>query len=222
MKSRYLEPKAKAPPKDSTPHNHDKLLLQQRRKVLISSSDSSRTSSPAMKRAAAEKKLPLANVRLSIKRDSAKTLSNDSLTEDCCSSKTLPRKDVISKSLTRPESPMYKRKTLEKTSKKKPVVVVGKLTKEAVSMSTDSLTNTTDGTPTRVSSKVSPNVVRREQPPRTYEKRTTPVQQQQKQRSPLVVTKQARATTRSIESSTAASRSRAAAITAYHGSPNLR
>ncbi|XP_026671996.1 uncharacterized protein LOC108628053 isoform X2 [Ceratina calcarata] len=227
VKSRYLEPRNKSVPKETTqPAHPEKVMVQQRRKIMISSSDSSRTSSPAMKRATEKK--PLAKIKLPIKKD-VKALSSDSLTESN-TSRINTKKDSISKScgITRPESPSFKQKNAEiglsvdslAESKNKPAVVK-KPNKMDTSMSTDSLMTEMTTTPkSNTSNKLSPTLgktTKKPQPPtcdKGGKKSSPPVQQ----RSPLTVTRRPR---RSLESSTAASRSRAAAISAYHLRRNL-
>ncbi|XP_043257035.1 uncharacterized protein LOC122399979 isoform X1 [Colletes gigas] len=226
VKSRYLEPRNKSVPKETIHPTHpEKVIVQPRRKIMISSSDSSRTSSPAMKRATEKK--PLAKIKLPIKKD-VKALSSDSLTEPN-TSKTNNKKDLISKScgITRPESPTFKQKNAEiglsvdslAESKNKPVAVKKKASKMDTSMSTDSLMTEITTTPkSNTSNKLSPTLGKTTNKVQIYEKvkkSSPPIQQ----RSPLTIT---RRTPRSLESSTAASRSRVAAISAYHGSPSLR
>ncbi|XP_032681099.1 uncharacterized protein LOC116848765 isoform X2 [Odontomachus brunneus] len=225
VKSRYLEPRNKSVPKESAPTtHHDKINVQQRRKIMISSSDSSRTSSPAMKRASDKK--PLAKIKLPVKKD-VKALSSDSLTE-ANASRTSNKRDLISKScgITRPESPSFKQKgtdiglsvdSLE--TKSKPITTKKKVSKMDTSMSTDSLMTEITATPkSNVSNKLSPTLTKIAGKTQAYDrtKKNSPPTQQ---RSPLTITKR---TPRSLESSTAASRSRAAAVNAYHGSPSLR
>ncbi|XP_031846717.1 uncharacterized protein LOC116433107 isoform X2 [Nomia melanderi] len=226
VKSRYLEPRNKSVPKETVqPPHQEKVLVHQRRKIMISSSDSSRTSSPAMKRATDKK--PLAKIKLPIKKD-VKALSSDSLT-DPNSSRTNNKKDSLSKScgITRPESPTFKQKNVEiglsvdslAESKNKPVAAKKKTTKMDTSMSTDSLMTEITTTPkSNVSNKLSPTLGKTINKTQAYDKvkKSSPPTQQ---RSPLTAT---RRPLRSLESSTAASRSRVAAISAYHGSPSLR
>lgn len=227
VKSRYLEPRNKPVPKENVSTHHDK-IVQQRRKIMISSSDSSRTSSPAMKRATDKK--PLSKLKLPVKKD-VKALSSDSLTE-ANAGRTGSKKDLISKScaITRPESPSFKQKSteiglsidsLETKRESKSAVTVKKkvINKMDTSMSTDSLMTEITTTPkSNVSNKLSPTLVKVNKT-QTYDrmkKSSPPIQQ----RSPLTITKRP---PRSLESSTAASRSRAAAISnTYHGSPSLR
>ncbi|XP_018346840.1 PREDICTED: uncharacterized protein LOC108751249 isoform X1 [Trachymyrmex septentrionalis] len=222
VKSRYLEPKNKLVPKENISIHHDK-IVQQRRKIMISSSDSSRTSSPAMKRATDKK--PLSKMKLPVKKD-IKALSSDSLTE--ANTSQTGNKDLISKScaITRPESPSLKQKSTEiglsidsLETKNKPITVKKKVNKMDTSMSTDSLMTEITTTPkSTVSHKLSPTLVKVNKT-QTYEriKKSSPPTQQ---RSPLTITKRL---PRSLENSTAASRSRAAAISStYHGSPSLR
>ncbi|XP_076170363.1 uncharacterized protein LOC143148196 isoform X2 [Ptiloglossa arizonensis] len=226
VKSRYLEPRNKSVPKETTqPVHQEKVIVQPRRKIMISSSDSSRTSSPAMKRATDKK--PLAKIKLPIKKD-VKALSSDSLTEPN-TSRTNNKKDSISKScgITRPESPTFKQKNAEiglsvdslAESKNKPVAAKKKPNKMDTSMSTDSLMTEITTTPkSNASNKLSPTLGKTTNKVQIYDKvkkSSPPIQQ----RSPLTIT---RRTPRSLESSTAASRSRVAAISAYHGSPSLR
>ncbi|XP_028049500.2 uncharacterized protein LOC105832635 isoform X2 [Monomorium pharaonis] len=223
VKSRYLEPRNKPVPKENVPIHHDK-IVQQRRKIMISSSDSSRTSSPAMKRAIDKK--PLSKIKLPVKKD-VKALSSDSLT-DANASQTGNKKDLISKScaITRPESPSFKQKTTDiglsidsLETKSKPVIVKKKVNKMDTSMSTDSLMTEITTTPkSNMSNKLSPTLAKANKT-QTYDrlKKSSPPTQQ---KSPLTITKRS---PRSLESSTAASRSRAAAISStYHGSPSLR
>ncbi|XP_071572323.1 uncharacterized protein [Temnothorax nylanderi] len=223
VKSRYLEPRNKPVPKENVPMHHDK-IVQQRRKIMISSSDSSRTSSPAMKRATDKK--PLSKMKLPVRKD-VKALSSDSLTE-ANAGRTGNKKDLISKScaITRPESPSFKQKSTEiglsvdsLETKSKPVTVKKKVNKMDTSMSTDSLMTEVTTTPkSNVSNKLSPTLIKANKT-QTYDrmKKSSPPTQQ---RSPLTITKRP---LRSLESSTAASRSRAAAISStYHGSPSLR
>ncbi|XP_029169226.1 uncharacterized protein LOC114939168 isoform X2 [Nylanderia fulva] len=230
VKSRYLEPRIKSVPKESTPTTHhvDK-LVQQRRKIMISSSDSSRTSSPAMKRAIDKK--PLSKMKLPVKKD-VKALSSDSLTEANASGgrSVVGKRDLISKScgITRPESPSFKQKGTEiglsidsLEPKSKPVPIAKKKTnKMDTSMSTDSLMTEITATPkSNVSNKLSPTLAKTTSKTQTYDrtKKSSPPTQQ---RSPLTAIRKPQ---RSLEGSTAASRSRAAAISnTYYGSPNLR
>ncbi|XP_014469902.1 PREDICTED: uncharacterized protein LOC106741948 isoform X2 [Dinoponera quadriceps] len=227
VKSRYLEPRNKSVPKENAPTmHHDKINVPPRRKIMISSSDSSRTSSPAMKRASDKK--PLAKIKLPVKKD-VKALSSDSLTE-ANAGRTGNKRDLISKScgITRPESPTFKQKGTEiglsvdsLETKSKPMTTTKKKTanKMDTSMSTDSLMTEITATPKSiVSNKLSPTLTKVASKTQAYDrmKKNSPPTQQ---RSPLTVTKR---TPRSLESSTAASRSRAAAISAYHGSPSLR
>ncbi|KAL0100076.1 hypothetical protein PUN28_019501 [Cardiocondyla obscurior] len=223
VKSRYLEPRNKPIPKENVaPAHHDK-IVQQRRKIMISSSDSSRTSSPAMKRATDKK--TLSKMKLPVRKD-VKALSSDSLTESNAT-RAANKKDLISKScgITRPESPSFKQKSTEiglsvdsLETKNKPVAVKKKVNKMDTSMSTDSLMTEVTITPkSNVSNKLSP-ILTKATKTQTYDriKKSSPTQQ----RSPLTITKRP---LRSLESSTAASRSRAAAISnTYHGSPSLR
>ncbi|XP_025987836.2 uncharacterized protein LOC105204707 isoform X2 [Solenopsis invicta] len=225
VKSRYLEPRNKPVPKENAPIHHDK-IVQQRRKIMISSSDSSRTSSPAMKRAIDAKK-PLSKIKLPVKKD-VKALSSDSLTE-ANADRTGNKKDLISKScaITRPESPSFKQKSTEiglsidsLETKSKSVTVKKKVSKMDTSLSTDSLMTEITTTPKSNMSinKLSPTLAKANKT-QTYDrmKKSSPPTQQ---KSPLTITKRP---PRSLESSTAASRSRAAAISnTYHGSPSLR
>lgn len=191
-----------------------------------------------MKRAVDKK--PLAKMKLPIKKD-VKALSSDSLAE-ASSSRVSAKKEPISKScgITRPESPSLKQKDADiglsadslaepkkqqqqqqyqqqqsALKKKQP----GKMD---TSMSTDSLMgDMTSTTPksSNVSKKVSPTMGRaganKTQAYDRVKKSSPPMQQ----KSPLTV---GRRLPRTLECSTAASRNRAAAISAYHGSPNLR
>ncbi|KAM0735099.1 BTB/POZ domain-containing protein 8 [Formica fusca] len=227
VKSRYLEPRNKSVPKENVPTMHHDKIVQQRRKIMISSSDSSRTSSPAMKRAIDKK--PLSKMKLPVKKD-VKALSSDSLTEANASGRSGgSKKDLISKScgITRPESPSFKQKTTEiglsidsLETKSKPAVVKKKTNKMDTSMSTDSLMTEITATPkSNASNKLSPTLVKATSKTQTYDrtKKSSPPTQQ---RSPLTAIKRPQ---RSLESSTAASRSRAAAISStYYGSPSLR
>lgn len=223
-----MEPRNKSVPEETTqPAHPEKMMVQQRRKIMISSSDSSRTSSPAMKRATDKK--PLAKIKLPIKKD-VKALSSDSLTESNAS-RTNTKADSISKScgITRPESPSFKQKSSEiglsvdslAESKNKPTTVKKKANKMDTSMSTDSLMTEITTTPkSNTSNKLSPTLgktINKAQPSDKGAKKSSPPMQQ---RSPLTVTKTIRSR-RSLESSTAASRSRAAAISAYHLRRNL-
>ncbi|XP_072755109.1 uncharacterized protein [Anoplolepis gracilipes] len=227
VKSRYLEPRNKSVPKENVPTIHHDKIMQQRRKIMISSSDSSRTSSPAMKRAIDKK--PLSKMKLPVKKD-VKALSSDSLTEANASGRSGgSKRDLISKScgITRPESPSFKQKTTEiglsidsLETKSKPVVDKKKINKMDTSMSTDSLMTEITATPkSNASNKLSPILAKATSKTQTYDrtkKSSPPIQQ----RSPLTAI---RRPPRSLESSTAASRSRAAAINStYYGSPNLR
>ncbi|XP_011874782.1 PREDICTED: uncharacterized protein LOC105565854 isoform X2 [Vollenhovia emeryi] len=224
VKSRYLEQRNKVVPKENVPMHHDK-FVQQRRKIMISSSDSSRTSSPAMKRATDKK--PMSKIKLPVRKD-VKALSSDSLTEANAGRTGAKKPDLISKScaITRPESPSFKQKSAEiglsvdsLETKSKPVTVKKKVNKMDTSMSTDSLMTEITTTPkSNVSNKLSPTLAKANKT-QTYDrmKKSSPPTQQ---RSPLAITKRP---LRSLESSTAASRSRAAAISnTYHGSPSLR
>lgn len=104
-------------------------------------------------------------------------------------------------------------------SKNKPVAAKKKTTKMDTSMSTDSLMTEITTTPkSNVSNKLSPTLGKTINKTQAYDKikKNSPPTQQ---RSPLTAT---RRPLRSLESSTAASRSRVAAISAYHGSPSLR
>lgn len=190
---------------------------------MISSSDSSRTSSPAMKRAVEKK--PLTKMKLSIKKDT-KALSTDSLTEHAGAKSTI-RKEAASKScgITRPESPTLKPidtevgLSVDSLAEPKKPPPKKKPTKMDTSMSTDSLMAEISTTP-KSATKLSPTLTRgliQKAPAFDRLKKSSPPTQQ---RSPLSA---ARKPTRTLECSTAASRNRAAAITAsYHGSPNLR
>ncbi|CAK9797221.1 BTB/POZ domain-containing protein 8 [Anthophora quadrimaculata] len=226
VKSRYLEPRNKSVPKDTPqPIHPEKVMIQQRRKIMISSSDSSRTSSPAMKRATDKK--PLAKIKLPIKKD-VKALSSDSLTESNVS-RTNTKKDSISKScgITRPESPSFKQKNTEiglsvdslAESKNKPATIKKKTNKMDTSMSTDSLMTEITTTPkSNTSNKLSPTLGKTTNKVQPYDKGAKKNSPPMQQRSPLTVTRRPR---RSLECSTAASRSRAAAISAYHLRRNL-
>lgn len=226
MKSRYLEPRNKSVPKETVqPPQQEKVMVQQRRKIMISSSDSSRTSSPAMKRATDKK--PLAKIKLPIKKD-VKALSSDSLTESNAG-RTNNKKDSISKScgITRPESPSFKQKNTEiglsvdslAESKNKPAVVKKKTNKMDTSMSTDSLMTEITTTPkSNTSNKLSPTLGKATNKAQVFDKGAKKSSPPMQQRSPLTAVRRPR---RSLESSTAASRSRAAAISAYHLRRNL-
>ena len=245
VKSRYLEPRNKS---TITKETHERVIVQQRRKIIISSSDSSRTSSPAMKRAV--DKRPLAKIKLPIKKDT-KALSSDSLAEgptsrgnSAAGALALKKVATISKScgITRPESPSLKRQkdadiglsadSLAEPIKKKPQTVTGKKIQSSgikmdTSMSTDSLVAAAAAATTQIKSantwnKVSPTLGNRQvgtsKKIQTYDrlKKFSPPMQTSPQQS-------ARKLPRTLESSTAASRNRAAAISsAYQGSPNLR
>ncbi|CAD6237260.1 GSCOCG00002220001-RA-CDS [Cotesia congregata] len=223
VKSRYLEPRNKSVSKDTAQQLPERVTVQQRRKIMISSSDSSRTSSPAMKRAVEKK--PITKLKAAVKKD-MRAVSSDSLTDT--SAKPSAKRDNTSKScgITRPESPSLEPKDAEiglsadslADSKKKPLTVK-KIEKMDTSMSADSLMTEVTATPKSVvSNKVSPTLGRPTAKSLAMErakKSSPPVQH----KSPLGVT---RRPVRSVESSTAASRNRVAAINAYHGSPNLR
>ncbi|XP_011499063.1 PREDICTED: uncharacterized protein LOC105363146 [Ceratosolen solmsi marchali] len=233
VKSRYLEPRNRIAAKESAAQpNQDKVLGQQRKKIMISSSDSSRTSSPAMKRAAEKKTLTKTLNKVPIKKD-GKALSYDSLTES--SSRLSVKKDISSKScgITRPESPLLKIKKVESglsidslaDSKKKPLIK--KTNRMDTSMSTDSLmTDITSITTPRsmitnksspVLGKVATNLSHNQT--QSYEKLKKSSPPSQQRNTPST----ARRPGRSLENSTAASRSRAAAvINTYQGSLNLR
>ncbi|XP_015108754.1 uncharacterized protein LOC107035712 [Diachasma alloeum] len=219
VKSRYLEPRTKSVPKDSVaPSLPERMAVQQRRKIMISSSDSSRTSSPAMKRAVDKK--PPTKMKLSVKKD-VKALSTDSLTESC-NVKSVKKDASVSKScgITRPESPSMRAKEgdigLSADSlaevKKKPAAVKKASGKMDTSMSTDSLMAEVSGK--TATNKISPTLGGAGKPQERVKKSPPMVQ-----KSPLSVV---RRPVRSIESSTAASRNRAAATSVYHGSPSLR
>ncbi|XP_033224067.1 uncharacterized protein LOC117177463 isoform X2 [Belonocnema kinseyi] len=222
VKSRYLEPRNKSVTKGPAVLGSQEKVTTQRRKIMISSSDSSRTSSPAMKRTVEKK--PVAKLKLQVKKDS-KALSSDSLT-DSNATRISNKKDIISKScgITRPESPSYKQKDVEvglsvdslADPKKKPPVK--KVNKMDTSMSTDSLMTEVMGTPkSTISNKFSPNLARGLTKSQVYDRT--------KKCSPQTQPKNAALPRRprgSLESSTAASRNRAAAANPYHGSPNLR
>ncbi|XP_011306908.1 uncharacterized protein [Fopius arisanus] len=213
VKSRYLEPRTKSVPKDTSHGLPERITaVQQRRKIMISSSDSSRTSSPAMKRAVDKK--PPTKIKLTVKKEmTVKALSTDSLTESC-NERAVKKDNSVSKScgITRPESPSTRAKdvpadSLSDIKKKRPAVVKKTPGKMDTSMSTDSLMGEISGK--AVSNKVSPTLGR------AQVKKSPPMAQ----KSPLTV---ARRPVRSVESSTAASRNRAAATSIYQGSPNLR
>nr|XP_034178164.1 uncharacterized protein LOC117603279 isoform X1 [Osmia lignaria]XP_034178173.1 uncharacterized protein LOC117603279 isoform X1 [Osmia lignaria]XP_034178179.1 uncharacterized protein LOC117603279 isoform X1 [Osmia lignaria]XP_034178184.1 uncharacterized protein LOC117603279 isoform X1 [Osmia lignaria] len=227
VKSRYLEPRNKSVPKETVqPPQQEKVMVQQRRKIMISSSDSSRTSSPAMKRATDKK--PLAKIKLPIKKD-VKALSSDSLTESNATRTNNNKKDSISKScgITRPESPSFKQKNTEiglsvdslAESKNKPAVVKKKTNKMDTSMSTDSLMTEMTTTPkSNTSNKLSPTLGKAANKAQVFDKGAKKSSPPTQQRSPLTALRRPR---KSLESSTAASRSRAAAISAYHLRRNL-
>ncbi|CAG5103901.1 Similar to BTBD8: BTB/POZ domain-containing protein 8 (Homo sapiens) [Cotesia congregata] len=222
--TRKILPKPKSDPLEHTAQQlPERVTVQQRRKIMISSSDSSRTSSPAMKRAVEKK--PITKLKAAVKKD-MRAVSSDSLTDT--SAKPSAKRDNTSKScgITRPESPSLEPKDAEiglsadslADSKKKPLTVK-KIEKMDTSMSADSLMTEVTATPKSVvSNKVSPTLGRPTAKSLAMErakKSSPPVQH----KSPLGVT---RRPVRSVESSTAASRNRVAAINAYHGSPNLR
>ncbi|XP_066592396.1 uncharacterized protein [Prorops nasuta] len=223
VKSRYLEPRNKPILKDIQPLQTDK-IIQQRRKIMISSSDSSRTSSPAMKRASEKK--TMAAMKLPVKKD-VKALSSDSLTE-ANTSKAALKKDLASKScgITRPESPTLKQKQADiglsvdslAENKKQPIVPKKKVNKMDTSMSADSLMAETTTPKSSILSKFSPTRNRTATKTQVYDrmKKSSPPMQQKNMTTGI------RRTPRTLENSTAASRSRAAAVTAYHGSPGLR
>ncbi|KAF7994913.1 hypothetical protein HCN44_004385 [Aphidius gifuensis] len=246
VKSRYLEPRTKSVPKENP---SDKTIVQQRRKNLISSSDSSRTSSPAMKRAVAAavavgvavnaNKKPITRLKMSIKKD-VKALSTDSLTETSTNNKS-KKKDTLSKScgITRPESPSLKSKnsTIDidistdslADIKKKPITTTRKNGKMDNSISADSLDQ--HKTPkTNIAIKKSPILNKTATTTTTTGGKSQILERTKKslsssppinQKNPLSLTTKRPA--RSVESSTAASRNRAAATTTiYHGSPSLR
>ncbi|XP_043801647.1 uncharacterized protein LOC122719685 isoform X1 [Apis laboriosa] len=226
VKSRYLEPRNKSVPKESTqPVHQEKTIIQQRRKIMISSSDSSRTSSPAMKRATDKKSLT--KIKLPIKKD-VKALSSDSLTESNAT-RTNTKNDSISKScgITRPESPSFKQKNTEiglsvdslAESKNKPTTIKKKTNKMDTSISTDSLMTEITTTPkSNTSNKLSPTLGKTISKTQYHDKGVKKTSPPMQQKSPLTITRRPR---RSLENSTAASRSRAAAISAYHLRRNL-
>ncbi|XP_034935006.1 uncharacterized protein [Chelonus insularis] len=224
VKSRYLEPRNKSVPKDTTHQSlSERVNIQHRRKIIISSSDSSRTSSPAMKRAVDKK--PITKLKVAAKKD-VKALSSDSLA-DSTGVKSTPKREGTSKScgITRPESPSLQSKDPEiglsvdsLAEPKKKTLTVKKSSKMDTSMSADSLMTEVTTPKSVISTKVSPTLGRPTAKSLAMErakKSSPPVNQ----KSPLSVTRRA---SRSIENSTAASRNRVAAINAYHGPPNLR
>jgi BTB/POZ domain-containing protein 8 len=185
-----------------------------------------------MKRAAEKKTLTKTLTKVPIKKD-GKALSSDSLTES--SSRLSIKKDTSSKScgITRPESPLLKIKKVESglsidslaDSKKKPLIK--KTNRMDTSISTDSLmTDITSITTPRsmitnksspVLGKVAPNLSLNHR--QSYEKlkKSSPPTQQRNALSTV------RRPGRSLENSTAASRSRTAAVVnTYQGSLNLR
>ncbi|KAJ8688511.1 hypothetical protein QAD02_024306 [Eretmocerus hayati] len=233
VKSRYLEPRTRITPKESPlPKSQDKTLdRQQKKKVLISSSDSSRTSSPAMKRAAERKSL-LRTTKVPIKKD-GKALSSDSLAES--NNRLSIRKEIASKSLgiTRPESPSLRVKdmdgglSVDSLADPKKKSGIRKVNRTDAAMSADSLMTdvTTVTTPKSIATNKSspvlgkiagnPNINQIRNQDR-IKKTSPPVQQRN---TPTLNRRPAR----SLESSTAASRSRAAAVlNTYQGSLNLR
>lgn len=226
VKSRYLEPRNKSVPKETMqPVHQEKTIIQQRRKIMISSSDSSRTSSPAMKRATDKKSL--AKIKLPIKKD-VKALSSDSLTESNAT-RTNTKNDSISKScgITRPESPSFKQKNTEiglsvdslAEPKNKPTTIKKKTNKMDTSISTDSLMTEITTTPkSNTSNKFSPILGKTISKTQCHDKGVKKTSPPTQQKSLLTITKRPR---RSLENSTAASRSRAAAISAYHLRRNL-
>lgn len=205
--------------------HQEKTIIQQRRKIMISSSDSSRTSSPAMKRATDKKSL--AKIKLPIKKD-VKALSSDSLTESNAT-RTNTKNDSISKScgITRPESPSFKQKNTEiglsvdslAEPKNKPTTIKKKTNKMDTSISTDSLMTEITTTPkSNTSNKFSPILGKTISKTQCHDKGVKKTSPPTQQKSLLTITKRPR---RSLENSTAASRSRAAAISAYHLRRNL-
>ncbi|XP_014216574.1 uncharacterized protein LOC106645267 [Copidosoma floridanum] len=245
VKSRYLEPRIRVQ-QSAEPVMPEKSLSQQRKKIIISSSDSSRTSSPAMRRAACERKIQSKITKVPIKKD-GKALSSDSLAGS--GGRVIPKKEVASKSLgiTRPESPSLKVKDVEaglsidslaetkrKAQQQQHQHLLKKTTsKMDTSMSTDSLMTditTTITTPRSVSTNKSSPILSKATVMgqiRNYDKlkKSPPVQQRYNlsNNSNNNNTLSLRRPTRSLENSTAASRSRAAAVAnAYHGSMNLR
>ncbi|XP_051175627.1 uncharacterized protein LOC127290860 isoform X2 [Leptopilina boulardi] len=225
VKSRYLEPRNKSATKGSAVQANQEKVITQRKKIMISSSDSSRTSSPAMKRAIEKK--PVNKIKLQIKKDS-KALSSDSLA-DSNATRANNKKKIISKScgITRPESPSLKRKdddavglSVSSLSDQKMKETGKKSLKMDTSMSTDSLTaeNTSGTLKSTVSNKLSPTLNRGLNKFQAYDRAKKLSPPMQSKNTPL-----ARRPVRSLESSTTASRNRAAAaVNAYHGSPNLR
>lgn len=202
---------------------------------MISSSDSSRTSSPAMKRAA-EKKVLTKMMKAPMKKDS-KTLSSDSLKESV--NRLSMKKDLMTKScgITRPESPLLKvnnlgnglsTDSLADTKKKTQLKKTNKMDLSTDSLATDATAVTTPKLVTsnksspilgKVKSKVNTGVNQTQ----NYEKlkKASPPTQQRNTNSML--TASMRRSVRTLESSTAASRSRAAAtVNSYNGSLNLR
>ena len=194
---------------------------------MISSSDSSRTSSPAMKRAI--EKRPILKTKLSIKKDN-KALSSDSLTDNSNSKLNL-RKEPSSKScgITRPESPSIKRKNNEVSilsdslldSKKKSISLKNKVDEIKTDTSiTDIHLITPKLVPNNKNSPLLSRIITTKNQVSVQEKIKKPVSASQP-RSPMSTI---RRPARSLESSTAASRSRAAAaLSIYHpATPNLR
>ena len=185
-----------------------------------------------MKRAAEKKSLSKVS-KLPMKKD-GKALSSDSLTES--SSRLNIKKDIASKScgITRPESPSLNAKESLETglsvdslaeSKKKPLVK--KMTKMDTSMSTDSLMTdiTTITTPKSMATNKSSPILGKTSgnininQARNYDKLKKSSPPTQQRNTPSAVRRPAR----SLESSTAASRSRAAAtVNTYQGSLSLR
>lgn len=178
-----------------------------------------------MKRATDKK--ALSKIKLPVKKD-VKALSSDSLTESNAN-RTNTKKDSISKScgITRPESPSFKQKSTEiglsvdslAESKNKPTTIKKKTNRMDTSMSTDSLMTEVTTTPKSTgSNKLSPTLGKTANKTQPFDKGAKKSSPPMQQRSPLTVTKRPR---KSVESSTAASRSRAAAISAYHLRRNL-
>ncbi|EZA50353.1 BTB/POZ domain-containing protein [Ooceraea biroi] len=226
VKSRYLEPRNKSAAKESVSATHQDKMSVQRRKVMISSSDSSRTASPAMKRATDKKPQP--KTKLSVKKDVVKALSSDSLTE-ANAVRIGNKRDLISKScgITRPESPSLKQKnskidlSIDSLDIQSKASAVSKKTANKIDPSVaDSVTMEV---PTNT---LKPSTINKLSPVLTKAMYKTQVSDRTKKGSPPTQQKNLTTTRRpprSLESSTAASRSRAAAINnMYHGSPSLR
>lgn len=201
---------------------------------MISSSDSSRTSSPAMKRAAERKTLTKVG-KVQMKKDS-KTLSSDSLKESV--NRLNMKKDIMSKScgITRPESPLLKGNNLDNGLSTDSLVDTKKKTQvkkaHKMDVSTDSLTagiTTITTTKSSTVNKSSPILGKATSKINTGVNQTQNYEKLKKSSSPTQqrnlnsATSTMRRSVRTLESSTAASRSRAAAtVNSYNGSLNLR